>query len=170
MVTRSIPANCIAVGNPCKVIKWLNPNYKIRALEEKDIPEMQELYRSTVLNINIKDYTYEEVEDWASCGDNLERWKELISFNYYIGAFDKQNRLVGFSSMNKNGYLHSMFVHKIVNAKELQHSFFLQLRELQRNMESKKLNQKSALLQGLFLKNMDIRLKGYRSVKQISWS
>lgn len=73
---------------------------------------MQELYRSTVLNINIKDYTYEEVEDWASCGDNLERWKELISFNYYIGAFDKQNRLVGFSSMNKNGYLHSMFVHK----------------------------------------------------------
>lgn len=112
VVTRSIPANCIAVGNPCKVIKWLNPNYKIRALEEKDILEMQELYRSTVLNINIKDYTYEEVEDWASCGDNLERWKELISFNYYIGAFDKQNRLVGFSSMNKNGYLHSMFVHK----------------------------------------------------------
>lgn len=112
VVTRSIPANCIAVGNPCKVIKWLTPNYKIRALEEKDILEMQELYRSTVLNINIKDYTYEEVEDWASCGDNLERWKELISFNYYIGAFDKQNRLVGFSSMNKNGYLHSMFVHK----------------------------------------------------------
>ena len=63
-----------------------------------------------------------------------------------------------------------MLTIKIVNAKELQHSFFLQLRELQRNMESKKLNQKSALLQGLFLKNMDIRLKGYRSVKQISWS
>lgn len=37
VVTKSIPANCIAVGNPCKVIKWLNPNYKIRALEEKDI-------------------------------------------------------------------------------------------------------------------------------------
>ena len=63
--------------------------YKIRPLEEKDIHNMQNLFHSTVLNINIKDYTKEEVEDWASCGDDI-----------------------GFSSMNKNGYMHSMFVHK----------------------------------------------------------
>ena len=30
--------------------------YKIRPLEERDIPEMQELFRSTILNINIKHY------------------------------------------------------------------------------------------------------------------
>ena len=57
-------------------------------------------------------YTKEEVEDWASCGDSVEHLKELLSHNHFIGAFDKANRMVGFSSMNKDGYLHSMFVHK----------------------------------------------------------
>ena len=50
-------------------------NYKIRPLEEKDIYDMQNLFRSTVLNININDYTKEEVEDWASCGNDIEHWK-----------------------------------------------------------------------------------------------
>lgn len=112
VVTKSIPADCIAVGNPCKVIRWLNPQYRLLPLEEKDIPEMQELFRSTVLHVNIRDYTKEEVEDWASCGDSVEHLKELLSHNHFIGAFDNANRMVGFSSMNKDGYLHSMFVHK----------------------------------------------------------
>lgn len=86
--------------------------YDLRILKESDTTEMKELFCSTVLNINIKDYTKEEVEDWASCGENADRWKELISENRFIGAFDRDNRLVGFSSMNKDGYLHSMFVHK----------------------------------------------------------
>ena len=87
-------------------------NYKIRLLEEKDIHNLQDLFRSTVLNINIKDYTKEEVEDWASCGDNIEHWKEILFNNQFIGTFDKQDNLIGYSSMNKNGYMHSMFVHK----------------------------------------------------------
>lgn len=86
--------------------------YDLRILKESDTTDMKELFCSTVLNINIKDYTKEEVEDWASCGENADRWKELISENRFVGAFDRDNRLVGFSSMNKDGYLHSMFVHK----------------------------------------------------------
>lgn len=87
-------------------------NYNIRPLEEKDLYDMQNLFRSTVLNVNIKDYTNEEVEDWASCGNDMEHWKEILFNNQFIGAFDKQDNLIGFSSMNKNGYMHSMFVHK----------------------------------------------------------
>lgn len=87
-------------------------NYKIRPLEEKDIHDMQSLFHSTVLNVNIKDYTKEEVEDWASCGDDMEHWKEILFNNQFIGAFNEQGCLIGYSSMNKNGYMHSMFVHK----------------------------------------------------------
>ena len=112
VVTKSIPENCLAAGNPCKVIRWLSPQYRLLPLEEKDIPGMQELFRSTVLNVNIRHYTKEEVEDWASCGDSVEHLKELLSHNHFIGAFDDASRMVGFSSMNKDGYLHSMFVHK----------------------------------------------------------
>lgn len=86
-------------------------NYRIRPLEEKDLYDMQNLFRSTVLNVNIKDYTKEEVEDWASCDDDIKHWKEILFNNQFIGAFDKQDNLIGYSSMNKRGYMHSMFVH-----------------------------------------------------------
>ena len=52
-------------------------NLGIRRLAAQDIPEMRELFRATVLTVNSKDYTKEEVEDWASCGDSVEHWKEL---------------------------------------------------------------------------------------------
>lgn len=87
-------------------------NLGIRRLAAQDIPEMRKLFRATVLTVNSKDYTKEEVEDWASCGDSVEQWKELLAKNDYIGALDGQGRIVGFSSMNAEGYLHSMFVHK----------------------------------------------------------
>ena len=84
----------------------------IRRLTAQDIPEMRELFRATVLAVNSKDYTKEEVEDWASCGDSVEHWKELLAKNDYIGALDGQGNIIGFSSMSAEGYLHSMFVHK----------------------------------------------------------
>ena len=87
-------------------------NLGIRPLTELDIPEMRELFRTTVLTVNSKDYTKEEVADWASCGDSIEHWKELLAKNDYIGAIDGQGKIVGFSSINAEGYLHSMFVHK----------------------------------------------------------
>ncbi|WP_251967160.1 GNAT family N-acetyltransferase [Parabacteroides sp. AD58] len=73
---------------------------------------MKDLFRMTVLNVNARDYTEEEVKDWASCGDSEIRWRELLAGNRYVGAFNECNVLVGFSSMNKDGYLNSMFVHK----------------------------------------------------------
>lgn len=87
-------------------------NLGIRRLAAQDIPEMRKLFRATVLTVNSKDYTKEEVEDWASCGDSVKHWKELLAKNNYIGALDGQGGIVGFSSMNAEGYLHSMFVHK----------------------------------------------------------
>ena len=92
--------------------EWKRTNYHIRPLTEADIPEMQSLFRSTVLFINTKDYTQEEAEDWASCGNSVERWKTHLSNHQFVGAFNTDNKMVGYSSMNKDGYLHSMFVHK----------------------------------------------------------
>ena len=87
-------------------------NLGIHPLTELDIPEMRELFRTTVLTVNSKDYTKEEVEDWTSCGDSVAHWKNLLAKNDYVGAIDRQGKIIGFSSMNAEGYLHSMFVHK----------------------------------------------------------
>ena len=86
--------------------------YRIRRLAENDIPQMRELFRSTVLYVNSRDYTGEECKDWASCGDSTEHWKDLLSENDYFAALDGVGNIIGLSSMNAGGHLHSLFVHK----------------------------------------------------------
>ena len=114
-------------------------NYNIRPLEEKDLYDMQNLFHSTVLNINIKDYTTEEVEDWASCGDDIEHWKEILFNNQFIGAFDKQDNLIGYSSMNKRGYMHSMFVHKDWQGKGIATQLLYEVEKIARQYEVKEI-------------------------------
>lgn len=112
VVVKSVPAGFVAVGNPCRVIRRVEPVFTLRPLDERDATAMMVLFRSTVLTVNRKDYTLEEAEDWASCGSNEERWKYLLSVHRFVGAFCESGELVGFSSMNAEGYMHSLFVHK----------------------------------------------------------
>ncbi len=77
-----------------------------------DVPEMQKLYQDTVLTVNRKDYSQEEVEDWASCGDDAAHLCALLAEHRYMVAVNEQNVIVGFTSINDDGYIHVMFVHK----------------------------------------------------------
>ncbi len=84
----------------------------IRIVTEADITELKDLFRETVLHINIQDYTLEEIEDWASCGNTDEHWKDLIDKFHFFVAENEMEQIVGFASISDEGYLHSMFVHK----------------------------------------------------------
>ena len=84
----------------------------IRIALNTDIEEIQSLYRNTVLVINRRDYSQAEVEDWASCGDDLSKIDDMIKTHYFIVAVNQRSQIVGFSSITSQGYLHSMFVHK----------------------------------------------------------
>lgn len=87
-------------------------DYIIRPAVGSDIADMQRLFRDTVLTICRRNYTTEEVADWASCGDSVAHWEELLSEHHYIVAHHRRDDIIGFSSMNASGYLHAMFVHK----------------------------------------------------------
>lgn len=86
--------------------------FHIRPATVSDIPELTELYKSTILSVNSKDYSIEEVEDWASCGDNMPHWSELFAEQHYIVAENERHEIVGFASINDSGYMHTLFVHK----------------------------------------------------------
>ena len=101
-----------ATKNACRKIGPPSPPYKLRKLSEEDIPVLQVLFRETVLHVNARDYTREEVEDWASCGESAEHMKDLLARNDYVAALNERDEISGFSSMNAEGYLHSLFVHK----------------------------------------------------------
>ena len=101
-----------ATKNACRKVGLPSPSYKLRKLSEEDIPVLQTLFRETVLHVNARDYTCEEVEDWASCGESAEHMKDLLARNDYVAALNERDEIIGFSSMNAEGYLHSLFVHK----------------------------------------------------------
>ncbi|MCQ4873370.1 GNAT family N-acetyltransferase [Butyricimonas paravirosa] len=86
--------------------------YFIRQAIESDISALKQLFRQTLAVVNIEDYTSEEIADWVSCGDNDERWRELVNDYYMLVADDRlSDKLAGFSALSSQGYLNSMFVH-----------------------------------------------------------
>lgn len=85
---------------------------KIRQANLSDIPALNELFRNTVLTVNRRDYTAEEVEDWASCVDETTDWSELFEDQHYVVAENEKGVIVGFGSVNDTGYMHTLFVHK----------------------------------------------------------
>ena len=105
-------------------------NFTIRVVQQSDIIELKDLYQNTVLVINRQNYSQEEVEDWASCGDDLLKIGEMIKTHYFIVALNQLSQIVGFSSITQQGYLHSMFVHKDFQGKGIA---TLLLKEIERH-------------------------------------
>ncbi|NDV66649.1 GNAT family N-acetyltransferase [Bacteroides sp. 224] len=85
---------------------------KIRQASPSDIPILKELYQNTIMTVNRKDYTVEEVEDWASCVDDVSYLVEHFDEQHYVVAESKNGMIVGFASVNDTGYIHTLFVHK----------------------------------------------------------
>lgn len=83
----------------------------IKFLNKKDIPAIKELFRSTILSVNLKDYTPEQVGCWAARGEDASLWEECINEQYFILA-EKNDIILGFDALKLSGYLNSMFVHK----------------------------------------------------------
>lgn len=99
---------------------------RLRKAEKDDIVHLDRLFQETVRTVNAVDYSLEETEDWASCGNGTERWETLVDSLYFVVAEVVEQRgkrvfpepsavsgpLVGFAAVSGEGYLHSMFVHK----------------------------------------------------------
>ena len=64
----------------------MNTDFTIRIAQPADVLELKDLFQDTVLNINRRDYSKAEVEDWASCGNDISHIKEMIRTYFFIVA------------------------------------------------------------------------------------
>jgi len=62
----------------------MRADFIIRAALQSDAVELKNLFQNTVLAINRRDYSQAEVEDWASCGDNLSNIEESSVKSLYV--------------------------------------------------------------------------------------
>lgn len=84
---------------------------KIRKYQEEDCLSTIQLFRETVLYINSKDYSEEQVQAWGGYELDPVIWNRSLLNNYSVVAI-KDNIIVGFGDMDKSGYLDRLFVHK----------------------------------------------------------
>lgn len=85
--------------------------YIIRNAVKDDVKSIAIMFHNTVSKVNSKDYTQEQIKAWQDRA-TPERWAELWNSGLeFIVAEDADKQIVGFASFNKDGYIHSMFVH-----------------------------------------------------------
>ncbi|EGV42593.1 GNAT family N-acetyltransferase [Bizionia argentinensis JUB59] len=84
---------------------------EIREAIIDDLPEITELFRNTILHINSKHYSEEQLNVWASGADNTKKWTARITKNYFIVA-ELDGIIVGFAYITQGYYLDGIYVHK----------------------------------------------------------
>lgn len=88
----------------------------IRKYESTDCKEIAELFFNTVHSVNVKDYTKEQLDAWASGQVDLEKWDQSFQEHFSIVAVEndivENDIIVGFGDIDKTGYLDRLYVHK----------------------------------------------------------
>ena len=82
----------------------------IRKYKPLDCEALAELFYNTVHRVNIKDYTKEQLDVWATGSVDLEKWNQSFEEHYSLVAIDNEV-IIGFGDINKAGYLDRLFVH-----------------------------------------------------------
>ena len=111
-------------------------NITIRVADRSEAIEIGQLFYNTIRHINAKDYNQEQIEDWFSWYKDTNKWQERISKQYFIVAV-YEDTIVGFSSLEKDGYLDFMFVHKDFQRKGIAHQLLqtIELKATEQNNE-----------------------------------
>ncbi|MEH2226627.1 GNAT family N-acetyltransferase [Nostoc sp.] len=83
---------------------------KIRIYEIADTKEIMKLFYDTIHEVNIHDYTQEQVAAWAPASMDIEVWiKSLGSKFTYVAEEDK---IIGFGELEANGHIDRFYCHK----------------------------------------------------------
>ncbi|MEG1824985.1 MAG: GNAT family N-acetyltransferase [Cloacibacillus sp.] len=83
----------------------------IRKYNSKDVAALAALFYDTVHSVNVKDYTKEQVDVWATGRVDLEAWDRSFLSRCALVA-EIGGTIVGFADMDEDGCLDRLYVHK----------------------------------------------------------
>ncbi|MFA0012295.1 GNAT family N-acetyltransferase [Vibrio lentus] len=83
---------------------------RIRNYQPSDSKVLWEIYFYTVRNINVRDYSQEQVEAWAPSGFDSELWKKgMHRIQPFVAELD--DRVVGYTDLQPSGLIDHFFCH-----------------------------------------------------------
>lgn len=83
---------------------------EIRAYRETDLKDIVKLFYNTVHKINIRDYSPEQVNAWATGIVDMDVWNRSLLQHHTFIATDGY-ALLGFGDIDHSGYLDRLYVH-----------------------------------------------------------
>lgn len=83
---------------------------EIRRYNRADLAGIIRLFHDTVHNVNIKDYTQEQVDVWAPENVDIEKWDQTLSEHHAFVALN-YFKIIGFGDIDDSGYLDRLYVH-----------------------------------------------------------
>ncbi len=84
---------------------------EIRQATLDDIPVITSIFRDTIIHVNSKDYSEEQIKVWASGADDIKKWEKRIRKFYFIVA-EIENVIVGFAYLTNGNYFDGLFIHR----------------------------------------------------------
>ncbi|RUT09770.1 acetyltransferase [Dulcicalothrix desertica PCC 7102] len=84
---------------------------KIRLFQVQDAEQIARLFHDTIREVNIRDYSLEQVEAWAPDDINFRDWAKACSSKFTFVA-DDELIIAGFGELETNGHIDCFYCHK----------------------------------------------------------
>ncbi|BDA67389.1 hypothetical protein RIVM261_081500 [Rivularia sp. IAM M-261] len=84
---------------------------KIRLFQVQDAEQIARLFHDTVREVNICDYSLEQVEAWAPDNINFRDWAKACLSKFTFVA-DDESIIAGFGELEANGHIDCFYCHK----------------------------------------------------------
>lgn len=92
-------------------------NFQLRLYLEKDFPGIIQVYKNSITRLGKEYYNQAQIEAWSSFADDLAAFQKWIDDAILILAMNQQGKIIGFSGMDEEGYIASLFVSSKENRK-----------------------------------------------------
>lgn len=84
---------------------------KIRLFEAQDVEQIARLFHETIREVNIRDYSDNQVRAWAPDDIHFRNWLEVCSDRFTFVA-DDEGVIAGFGELEPNGHIDCFYCHK----------------------------------------------------------
>lgn len=128
-----------------KIYEKYKTKLVIRRAVPEDLAALRELYINTVTTINKKDYTQEQIQAWIKpwfentpTRDGRTFAQKIIEQYFIVAIID--TTIAGFSSIEENGYLDFMYVHKDHQRKGVAKTLLYELEKYAKEKNIKEIN------------------------------
>ena len=87
-------------------------NRQISVYEDKrwNCEQIAQLFYNTVYSVNVKNYTEEQLNAWATGSVDLQEWNHSF-LNHKTVVAVEDDEVVGFGDIDRSGYLARLYVH-----------------------------------------------------------